>query len=181
MKVALYTGDHAADGMLARTGWFVTRLVQKGPYGDVTHCEAIHAEHADGSVTIASASLRDGGVRAKRVMLNPMHWMIVDVPQWDVEQSIELLWETEGNPYDIRGAIATVFIGSPERGKWYCNQWVSEPFLKAAQTFGPNHFTAICLTLGRDVTQEFFRSRQPDEATPTSRNTAAFFTPDRMP
>lgn len=161
MKVALYTGDHAADGWLARLGWAVTRKVQKGPYAGVTHTEAIHAEYDNGEVLIASASLRDGGVRSKRVRLNPSHWLIVDVPAWDVAQSIELLWETEGDKYDIRGAIATVFIGSPERGKWYCNHWIGHPFLKAAQTFGPNHFAAICLSLGRDMTQEFFDDRVP--------------------
>lgn len=160
MKVALYIADHAKDGLLSRLGWWITRRVQKGSYAHVTHCEAIHAEHDDGSVTIASASLRDGGVRHKRVTLNPDHWLIVDVPQWDVADSIDLLSVTHGDKYDIRGAIATVFIGSPERGKWFCNQWVGEPFLKAAQTFGPNHFAAICLTLGTDVTQEFFNERR---------------------
>lgn len=159
MLAAHYIGSHAGDKLAVRAGAWLTRKVQKGPYGIVTHVEAIHAEHNDGSVTIASSSLRDGGVRTKQVTLNPLHWMIVDVPAWDMEQSIDLLFETAGDKYDLRGAIATAFIGSPERGKWYCNQWVGQPYLVAAQTFAPHHFAAICLSLGRDVTQQFFKDR----------------------
>lgn len=160
MKVAFYIGDHSADGHMARLGWRITRCVQKGPYGHVTHCEAIHAEHPDGSVTIASASLRDGGVRAKRVTLDPVHWWIVDVPQWDVVRSEDFLAETAGMKYDWRGAIATVFLGAQDAARWFCNEHVAAPFLRASGTFGPNHLTAICLSLGRDVTAEFFESRK---------------------
>lgn len=60
MKVALYCGDHKNDTLAVRLGWALTRLVQKGNYANVTHCEAILDENADGTVTIASASIRDG-------------------------------------------------------------------------------------------------------------------------
>ena len=153
MKVALFIGDHAADTLLVRAGWWVTRKVQKGPYAGVTH-----AEHADGTVTIASASLRDGGVRAKRVRLNPAHWWIVDVPSWDVRRSVELLQRTAGMAYDLRGAVATVFIGSQDSSRWFCNEWVAEPYLAASSTFGPHHLAAVCLSLGTDVTNNFFRT-----------------------
>lgn len=159
MKVAHYVGDHAADDWMTRAGWAITRKVQKGPYGDTTHCEALHAEHGDGSVTIASASLRDKGVRDKQVRLNPLHWRIVEVPTWDVRLSIDHLRKTRGEPYDLRGAIATVFIGSPKAGHHFCDHWVGTPFLKAAATFAPNHFHAITLSFGRDVTDEFFKGR----------------------
>ena len=159
MKISLYVGDHAKDDWLARFGWAITRYTQKGPYGDVTHVEAIHAEHADGTVTMASASLRDGGVRAKTVRLNPAHWMIADVPQWDVQDSIDFLAQTNGAPYDWRGAWATRLPGSGDDSAWFCNEWVSAPFLQASDTFGPHHLASICLSLGRDVTQAFFLNR----------------------
>ena len=160
MRVALYIGDHAGDDLLVRAGWYLTRLVQKGPYGCVTHVEAIHEEHADGSVTIASASLRDGGVRAKRTTLDPLHWWIVDVPQWGVERSVALLASTNGMPYDMRGAIATAFLGSQDSARWFCNEWVSSPFVRAPATFGPHHFAALSLSMGRDITTEFFEARK---------------------
>ena len=160
MLIAHYIGDHAKDGLLTRLGWALTRLTQKGPFDHVTHCEAIHHEYADGSVLIASSSLRDGGVRAKQLYLNKEHWMIVDVPAWPVEASEQLLDRTKGQRYDLHGALATQLPGSPQAGRWFCNQWVACPYLPAAATFGPHHLAAITLSLGRDVTQDFFAKRQ---------------------
>ena len=159
MKIAHYIGNHAADTLAVRAGWWITRKVQKGAYSGTTHCEAIHAEHADGTVTIASASLRDQGVRDKHVRLNFAHWRIVDVPIWDVRQSIDLLGRTRGAKYDLGGAIATVFIGSQNAAKWFCNEWVAHPFVRSSATFGPHQFHAVTLSIGRDVTLDFFGSR----------------------
>lgn len=160
MLVAHYIGNHAADTLLVRAGWAITRYTQKGKYGYVTHSEAIHAEHTDGSVTIASSSLRDGGVRSKTVFLNPAHWLITDMPGWDVELSIDLLARTQGQEYDLRGALATRLPGNDSSVRWFCNKWVSFPFLRAAGTFGPHHLAAICMSAGRDVTQAFFEERK---------------------
>jgi len=160
MLIAHYTGDHTGDGLLARTGVSLTRFGQKGPYGHITHTEAIHAEHLDGTVTIVSASLRDGGVRAKRTRLNPDHWIITDVPQWDVARSIELLQHTAGWPYDLRGALSTLLPGRPSDSAYFCNRWVSAPYLRAAGSFGPHHLAAICLSIGEDITTDFFGSRE---------------------
>lgn len=159
MRVAHYVGNHHNDRALVRAGWWATRLVQKGPFSGTTHAEAIHAEHSDGSVTIASSSLRDGGVRDKRVRLNPEHWHIVDVPSWDVRQSIDLLAKTRGAKYDLRGAIATAFLGSEDSTRWFCNEFVGYPFLRASATFGPHQFHAITLSIGKSITQDFFHDR----------------------
>jgi hypothetical protein len=78
---------------------------------------------------------------------------------WDVEQSIVLLSLTCGMPYDLWGAIATVLPGRPSDKAFFCNRWVATPYLKAAGTFGPHHFAAICLSIGKDITTDFFNSR----------------------
>ena len=161
MKCALYIGTHDKDDWLARVGYYLTRHTQKGAYGHVTHCEAIHAEHTDGSVTIASASLRDKGVRAKIVHLNPAHWLIADVPQWDVAESIWLLSETAGRPYDWRGALATRLPGNQDNRAWFCSEWLMYPYIREPATFGPHHLAAICMSIGRNVTAEFFKERDP--------------------
>lgn len=161
MIIAHYTGDHSGDSWPARLGVALTRFGQKGPYGHVTHTEAIHAEHTDGTVTIASASLRDGGVRDKQVLLNPDHWFVTDVPQWGVQASIDLLAKTRGCPYDLWGAIATQLPGTQSSTAYFCNEWVGTPFLKAAGTFGPHQFAAICMSIGQDITTEFFNQRRP--------------------
>lgn len=159
MKVALFVGDHRGDDILVRAGWAMTKLAAKGEFDKVTHVEAIHTEYTDGSVRIASASVRDKGVRGKDVRLNPLHWRIADVRPWAVERSVELLTRTEGEPYDWRGAFATCMPGSPASPHGFCNAWVGYPFLKASATFGPHHFAAVCLSLGQDVTAEFFGDR----------------------
>lgn len=159
MKVALYVGEHSGDSFAARAGWWLTRNTQKGAFGNVTHTEAIHAEHSDGTVTIAGASLRENGVRAKQVALNSSHWRIVDVGWWDVQRSVALLAETNGLPYDWRGALATRLPGRHDNSAWFCNEWVGYPFLRESWTFGPHQFAAVCLSIGRDITETFFRSR----------------------
>lgn len=160
MKIAHYIGSHKGDGWLSQMGVTLTRLGQKGQYGNVTHTEAIHTEYTDGSVDIASASLRDGGVRSKRVVLNKDHWIITDVPQWDTELSILLLNDTKGWPYDLKGALATILPGKPSDKAYFCNRWVSTPYLKAASSFGPHHLAAICLSIGYNCTKEYFTERK---------------------
>ena len=160
MLIAHYIGNHTKDSVVARLGASLTRLVQKGPYGTVTHTEAIHAVHGNGSVTIASASLRDGGVRSKQILLNSTHWIITNVVQWDLQASIDLLKATNGKPYDWRGALATVLPGSQDKSAWFCNEWVGSPYLKASGTFGPHQFCAVCMSLGTDVTDQFFRNQR---------------------
>ncbi len=159
MKIAHYVGDHKGDGLAAQAGWALIRAVQRGGFRAVTHVEAILAEHAEGDVTIASSSLRDGGVRAKRVRLTDGHWLIVDVPQWDVGAALGLLQATRGMPYDTMGAVATVLPTRQDRGRYFCNEWVGTPFLHSPHIFGPAQFAAITASLGTDVTATFFGDR----------------------
>lgn len=163
MKVAIYVGRHRGDGMLTQAGWAITRAAQRGAYAQSTHVEAIHAEHADGSVTIASASLRDGGVRAKRTRLAALDWRIVEVPGWPVRASVELLATTAGQRYDLRGAVATVLPFREHPSRWFCNEWVGAPYLPTPWSFTPAQFTAVALSQGRDITVEFFNARQHPE------------------
>ena len=152
MKTAHFIGDHAKDGLLARLGWALTRLVQAGTYQRITHVEAIHEEHDDGSVTIASASIRDGGcVRSKRVTLNPEHWLIIDVPQWDVNESKLWFAMHEGQRYDYRGAFAIFWPWAGERrAEWFCNEAVGASVgLVTPDRFSPAQFAAICVTVSK--------------------------------
>lgn len=156
MLIAHYIGDHTKDDISARIGWTLTRAVQRGPYKNVTHSEAIHTVHEDGEVTLASSSLREGGVRSKKVKLNPNNWLISNVPQWYVQDSISLLDRTRGKPYDWRGALATVLPFKESKNAWFCNEWVAAPYLQAPHIFGPAQFCTICMSIGQDVTKEFF-------------------------
>lgn len=160
MLVALYVGDHRADGFRDRLGWWLTRQVQRGEFRRVTHVEAILAERPDGRHLIASSSLRDGGVRIKAATLDPAHWLIADVPAWDADAAREWFAQHIGEPYDWRGALATVLPGKNASRRWFCNEAVGAAVgLRSPAAFGPAQFAAICFTFGRDVTAEFFTER----------------------
>jgi hypothetical protein len=157
MKIALYIGDHKKDTLIGRIGWALIRYTQTGKYRHVTHVEAIHEEYPDGTVSIASASLRDGGVRRKRVKLDSKNWLIVSVRRWDVEKSISHYRFTQGYAYDWRGALATKLPALGQfKNAYFCNEHVGAPFLRDSETFAPQQFAAICMSIGEDVTAEFF-------------------------
>lgn len=161
MRVALYIGDHKDDTLTVRLGWWLTRLVQKGEFYNVTHVEAILAEHDDGTVTIGSASIRDGGVRTKRCFLNPEHWIIVDVPKWSVIKARKWFEDYKGDQYDIRGAFATAWpIQWTQKDRWFCNQAVgASANVNSPEIFGPSQFASMAVSMGSIITTEFFGAR----------------------
>lgn len=161
MEIAFYIGDHKGDAPHVRLGWWATRLVQKGKYKQVTHVEAVLSEHVDGSVTIGSSSLRDGGVRIKTCKLNPAHWLIADVPAWDAVRANRWFSAHLSEKYDWRGAFASCMPFSWDiNGHWFCNGAVgASAGLQDSEKFGPAQFAAICYSFGRDVTEEFFSAR----------------------
>ena len=160
MKTALYIGNHGGDTLKVRAGWAATRLVQRGIYQRVTHTEVIHDELTDGSVDIASSSIREKGVRTKTARLTAGNWLIVDVPSWSLNQSKDWFVEHDGEKYDLRGALATVLPGSQYLDRWYCNEACAASVgIVEPQLFGPAQYAAIAMSLGRDVTEDFFRGR----------------------
>jgi hypothetical protein len=151
MLVAHYIGP-AKPGLAAWIGWHLTVLAQKSPFDLCTHTEAIHAVHEDGSVTIASASLADKGVRLKeRVKLNPEHWIITDVPQWDVSKSVTWFQQAikDGLEYDKRGALATMLPGRQNSKKVFCTEAVLAPFMQAPHYYTPSLCLDLCLSIGQ--------------------------------
>ncbi|HYF20510.1 MAG TPA: hypothetical protein VEA40_21775 [Ramlibacter sp.] len=158
MLVALYVGSHARDELAVRIGWRLTRLAQKGEFQDVTHCEAVLRQWRPGVADIASSSLRDGGVRIKpHVALTPGSWRIVDVPVWDALVARAWFEQHAGEPYDTRGALATVLPGRGRAGHWFCNESVGAAVgLRTPDLFVPAQFAAIAFTIGREVTTDFF-------------------------
>jgi hypothetical protein len=164
MIISHYIGDHKKDTLYVRLGWAATRLVQFGQFQNITHCEAILKEFDDGSVLIGSSSVRDGGVRQKQVYLNPEHWILINVPSWDVSKS-QAWFDAPENahlPYSWGGAIRT---GLPflrgGRGV-FCDQAVGAPHLVDSSMFTPAAFACITLSMpgSSDITKEFFDSRK---------------------
>lgn len=160
MLIAHYIGNHAKDTLTVRTGWALIRLAQKGDYDRVTHSEAILKTYrVSGVADIASSSLRDGGVRRKNtIALDPASWMIVDVPTWDAAKAALWFEQHDGAPYDLRGALATVLPGRSQDGHFFCNYAVGAApgSLLTPECFTPAQFAAITLSIGQNVTDQFF-------------------------
>jgi hypothetical protein len=162
MIVLAYVGDHRKDGLAARIGWALVRLAQIGAtWRRVTHVEAVlvgRGRHC----TIASASLRDGGVRIKPdADLTPAHWVAIDVPHWSTEAAIDWFTEHGGEPYDWRGALATLFWFLPHsRSSWFCNEAVAAPHgVVDGHRLTPAAFVALALSMtgSRVITEDFFK------------------------
>jgi len=167
VKVCLFIGNHTKDTPGVRLGHWLTLATQKGGCR-VTHGEAIVREHADGTVDIASATLRKEapggktGVRIKeRVQLQRGNWRIVDVPQINTADAIYWFILHDGDGYDARGAFASVLpIWWSSKDKFFCYQAVCESAgIVHGESFTGPTFEAMLLKFGLDVTEEFFNSR----------------------
>lgn len=150
MKVALYAGKHPGATWFALIGVWLTRLAQKGPYGIVTHCEAVLMENPDGTVDLGSSVASAGGVRIRRgvdLAADP-GWFVVDVPQWDVVRARQWFADNLGASYDWRGAAATMLPGHAEGGHWFCSGAVlASVGFKTPSLFTPAHLAAIAFSL----------------------------------
>ena len=155
MLIAHYIGP-PKSGIAASAGWHLTVLAQKAPFDYCTHTEAIHAVHGDGSVTIASSSIADRGVRTKRTKLTLEHWIITDVPQWDVSKSTQYFAQALENhvQYDFMGALATMLPGHHDGNKVFCTEAVLAPFVQAPHYYTPALCLSLCLSVGKQLTHE---------------------------
>jgi hypothetical protein len=155
MMIAHYIGP-PKPGVLAYLGWWAIRTGQKGPFDHCTHTEAIHDYHGANTFTIASSSLHDKGVRIKRATLTPGHWIITQVPIWPVQKSQRWFEQAIARrmQYDKRGALATMLPGKQDDDKVFCTESVLAPFVHAPHYYQPAQGLSLCLSLGRDVTDE---------------------------
>lgn len=175
MLTAWYIGDHSKDGFMARLGYALIRLGQIGQkYGRATHCEGI-VVGPWWSCTIAGASRRDGAqVRFKTVDLTPGHWVILDVPQWDVVAFTAEAEKLAGTPYSDIGAAssASMLVGAfvrmagvrvAELGQW-CSRFLPQcNKVQGAEDMSVSEAMTLALALPgtRDVTADFFSTPKP--------------------
>lgn len=164
MIILGYISDHAKDTLAVRLGWWLTRLVQRGEFKRVTHTECVHSGSNYKLCTIASSSVRDGGVRFKNdIALTKGHWIALDVPCFETEKSRNWFRVFDGCAYDWIGAVATKlaflrwFTHSPYL--FFCNEACLCAFFGRADELTPSQ--AFELLVGkygaRDVTDEFFK------------------------
>ena len=151
--LALYKGRR--DG----TGWRVwaarftdglTRFLTRGRY---SHCEIAVYEHPQASVyTCYSASIRDKGVRCKVMPLPAAKWDLIPLPSTpEAHEQLQRVWTaTEGQGYDLKGALGIAFGLRHNRRRWFCSEWCAAALeLPAGWRWSPNDLAAIAPALKR--------------------------------
>lgn len=132
MRIALYKGRKRLFNRLV--SWWM-----RGPY---SHCEAILSER-DGISECASSSFLDGGVRIKRIRLNPDNWDIVETP-WSADRSREWFESHLGAKYDLFGLVFFVLPWRQSRRRYFCSEAVlASAGINDAWRFDTNALAAI--------------------------------------
>jgi hypothetical protein len=111
VKLALYTGGGGT--WYARLFDWLVRLVTRSPY---SHCEIV----IDG--VCWSSSIRDGGVRAKRIDLDSGHWHVIPL-HTDPARALAWFKSHMGQGYDWLGVLRFIVPFIPQRaGRWFCSE-----------------------------------------------------------
>ncbi len=106
MQIAFYKGRTRLFNRL--TAWWTN-----GPY---SHCELV----VDG--VCWSSSFMDGGVRVKKMDLDPDRWDVIDVPG-DVTAAQQWFSDHHGDDYDVLGLFG--FLWRPwrdDKDRWFCSE-----------------------------------------------------------
>lgn len=153
--LALYKGRR--DG----TGWRVwaarftdglTRVLTRGQY---SHCEiAVRLPENDVADAVQyecySASIRDGGVRTKVMPLPTAKWDLIPLPSTpEAHEQLQRVWTaTEGQGYDLRGALGIAFGLRHNHRRWFCSEWCAAALgLSDGWRWSPNDLATIVPTL----------------------------------
>ena len=128
------------------------RLLTRSPY---SHCElAIPDTARPGVYFCVSASVRDGGVRAKTMPLSADKWVLIPLPDSINEhgQLDRLYRNTVSQPYDWFGAVGVVFKTRQRGDKWFCSEWCAAALgLPDGWRWSPNDLAAIVPALKRQT------------------------------
>lgn len=140
MKIAFYKATRPGlEGIFN----VLVRWWTKGPY---SHCELILEEYLDGTVLCGSASQLEGGVRLKRMALNPERWDVLTAPLGNRETALGWFKQHQGAGYDYLGLLG--FLARPVTGhqrRWFCSEAVGAALgLAESWRFCPNTLAALC-------------------------------------
>lgn len=142
MKMAFYKATRPG---LAGLFNILVRWWTRGPY---SHSELVIEEYADGTCLCGSSSFLDGGVRFKRMRLNPDHWDIEPV-DGDPERARRWFEERLGRRYDVIGLLGHIW----RRGKYLRHRYICSEICGGALgvhepwRYDPNGLYALVITL----------------------------------
>lgn len=92
--------------------------------GQYSHVELIAGVALHGDVAqCLSSSGRDGGVRAKRILMKPESWDLVEL-RIDPEQPAQFIRDRIGARYDYTGILLShvLAFGRHSENRWFCSE-----------------------------------------------------------
>lgn len=152
--LALYKGRRDGSGWCVwcarATDWLIRALTR----GQYSHCEIAVREHPQASVyTCYSASIRDGGVRTKVMPLLTAKWDLIPLPSTpEAHEQLQRVWAaTEGQGYDLMGALGIAFGLPQNRCRWFCSEWCAIALrLPESWRWSPNDLAVIVPALYKE-------------------------------
>ena len=130
----------------------VIRWVTRSPYSHVELILDPTDKGNDGASLCFSSSARDGGVRVKRIELNPDHWDIQEI-EWPVGDHIERLFANlAGSKYDYWGLLFSQFFNWRRHSKtrWFCSEVIAFALgIPNANSSAPGDLKALTVKLNQ--------------------------------
>jgi hypothetical protein len=113
-RIAFYKPHRKTDILGHLVCWWT-----KSPY---SHCEIVLDDWC------YSSSIRDGGVRFKKIDLTQKHWVVVPAEDIQPEKVLALYARTKGNKYGLLDCITTQILNTPLHvsGQYFCSEWCAE-------------------------------------------------------
>jgi len=148
--LALYKGRRDGSGAQVWAARFTDWLTRKLTRGQYSHCEIAVALDG-GQFDCYSSSIRDGGVRCKTMPLPEAKWDLIELPDSSGSLKTNLaavFAQTQGQRYDLAGALGVVFKTRQRSGRWFCSEWCGQVLgLSEPWRFSPNDLAVIARSL----------------------------------
>lgn len=140
-KVYLACYHGRGDKLVHRICDNIIRFFTRGKY---SHTE-IAIALPDGRYECYSSSIRDGGVRAKTMLLPKQKWDLIALDGLPTDAVHEYFEQTKGAGYDLLGALGCVagFRQHPDR--YFCSEWCFNVIFGGNKgwRFNPNQLAQI--------------------------------------
>jgi hypothetical protein len=139
VKLAVYRGKGSIGNAVIR--WW-----KKTKY---SHCEIVIEQPSEtlGGIQIGySASLMDGGVRAKAIEFKPGHWEFIDLPWADENKILAHYDKTKHESYGIVDMFwGQVFNRPSNKGGDFCSEWCAAALgIPTPHVHDPASLYALC-------------------------------------
>lgn len=144
--LALYKGRRDGTGARVWAARFSDWLTRKLTRGIYSHCEIAVATDIR-QFDCYSSSIRDGGVRHKTMPLPATKWDLIPLtdPSGSLKANLAAVFaRTQGQCYDLAGALGVVFKTRQRHDRWFCSEWCGQVLgLPESWRFSPNDLAAI--------------------------------------